>query len=75
MTPEQPKRSGRGGARPGSGAKPLPPGQKKKTYAAKLTPEVIAFLRSNENAAVFIDSTIRRSAAFRLWIKNNLQIV
>lgn len=59
----------RGGPRPGSGPKPLPPGVRKETYATKLSPDVIAFLRSLENAALTIEETTRRSKAFQEWSK------
>lgn len=65
----QPSNS-RGGKRPGAGRKPAAEGTIKQPYNTKLTPEVVEFLRQCENAAETIDQTLRRSKAFREWLKN-----
>lgn len=59
----------RGGARPNSGPKPLPPGEKKQPYTTKLDPELLAYLRSlgHGNAAPEIDRCLRASKGFREW--------
>lgn len=63
------KKNTHGGKREGSGAKPLPPGEKKLQYATKLPQDVIAYLRSRENAAVTIERTLRRTKDFKEWAK------
>jgi hypothetical protein len=57
----------RGGPRPGSGAKPLPPEQKRKPYALRLSPDIFEFLQSRDNATATLESAIRQSSAFRWW--------
>jgi hypothetical protein len=61
----------RGGPRPGAGPKPLPPELKRKPYALRLSPDIFAFLKSQASATAAIETTIRRSKAFRDWLKNN----
>lgn len=56
-----------GGKRKGAGRKPAPSGAKKVSYATKLDPLVVEYLRSRENAAATIEVTIKRSKEFREW--------
>jgi len=56
-----------GGKRAGAGRKKLPPGTAKTTYATKLCPEVVAYLRSRENAAATIEGMTRRTKEFKVW--------
>lgn len=58
-----------GGKRPGAGAKPAPEGTQKVPYATKLTPVVVQYLRSRENAAQAIETAIERSKDYREWKK------
>jgi hypothetical protein len=51
-------KSGRGGARQGSGRKPLPDEQKKQTYSTKLRPDQIEWLRSQKKAASILERLI-----------------
>jgi hypothetical protein len=61
--------SNRGGKREGAGRKPAPDGTQKVPYATKLTPTVVQYLRSRENAAQAIETAIERSKDFRKWNK------
>lgn len=60
-----------GGKREGAGRKPLAPEQRKLNYGTKLSQDVINYLRSRENAAAELDTTVRRSKNFRIWLKEN----
>lgn len=57
-----------GGTRKGAGRKPAPDGTAKVSYGTKLEPLVIEYLRECDNAASTIESTIKRSKAFRDWL-------
>ena len=48
----------RGGKRKGAGRKPMP--DKKQTYATRLRPDQIAWLRSQKNAAKEIETALDR---------------
>jgi len=61
-----------GGKREGAGRKPAPPGTKKITYATKLDPVVVKYLRQRDNAAETIEQTIKRSKDFRNWKNGKL---
>ena len=58
-----------GGQRKGAGRKPAPDGTAKITYGTKLDPVVVEYLRECGNAASTIESTIKRSKAFREWLR------
>ena len=61
----------RGGARKGAGPKPGPGGTKIDKNIA-LTADVWAFLvRDGETAGSAIESRLRRSAAFKAWVKKH----
>lgn len=57
----------RGGKRKGAGRKPAPAGTLKVQYATKLEPQVVKYLRQCKNAAETIETTLKRSKAFREW--------
>ena len=57
----------RGGKREGAGRKPAPEGSQKVTYATKLAPTVVQYLRTRENAAQAIETSIERSKDFKEW--------
>lgn len=59
----------RGGKREGAGRKPAPEGTIKVSYATKLSPRVVEYLRSRENAAQAIETAIERSKDYRAWSK------
>ena len=60
----------RGGARKGSGRKPI--GESVKIpYGTKLPPIIVAYLRQSKNAAETIELEISRSCRFKTWSKNN----
>jgi hypothetical protein len=59
-----------GGQRKGAGRKPAPDGTAKIAYGTKLDPVVIEYLRECDNAASTIESIIKRSNAFREWLKS-----
>lgn len=59
-----------GGKRKGAGRKPAPDGTAKVAYGTKLEPVVIEYLRQCSNAAETVESTIKRSKAFRDWMKS-----
>jgi hypothetical protein len=58
-----------GGKRAGAGRKPAPDGTAKIAYGTKLDPVVIEYLRQRANAAETIETTIKRSKAFREWLR------
>jgi len=58
-----------GGQRKGAGRKPGPDGTAKIAYGTKLDPVVIEYLRQRANAASTIETTIKRSKAFREWLR------
>jgi len=60
----------RGGQRKGAGRKPAPDGTAKIAYGTKLDPVVIEYLRECDNAASTIETTIKRSKAFREWLRS-----
>lgn len=60
-----PKKDPRGGAREGAGRKPDP--NAKEPYGTRLSKDTIAFLQSIDNAAAYIDDTIKRSKGYRQW--------
>jgi len=60
----------RGGTRKGAGRKPAPDGTAKIAYGTKLDPVVIEYLRECDNAASTIETTIKRSKAFREWLRS-----
>ena len=60
----------RGGQRKGAGRKPAPDGTAKIAYGTKLDPVVVEYLRQCGNAAATIESIIKRSNAFREWLKS-----
>jgi len=53
----------------GAGRKPLPPGMRKVMYTTKQPAEVVDYLKSLDNAAVAIETMIRRTKGFREWQK------
>lgn len=53
-----------------SGKKRLPESMKKRTYATKLAPDVIAFFRHRLNAATTIEGLVRKSKEFREWVRD-----
>ena len=58
----------RGGARKGSGRKPI--GEKPKVqYATKLSVLTVSYLRQLDNASQSIELAITRSADFKRWSK------
>jgi hypothetical protein len=59
-----------GGQRKGAGRKPAPDGTAKIAYGTKLDPVVIEYLRQCGNAAATIETTIKRSKAFREWMRS-----
>lgn len=59
-----------GGKRKGAGRKSAPDGVAKVPYGTKLDPVVVEYLRQCDNAASTIESTIKRSKAFRDWLKS-----
>jgi len=61
----------RGGKREGAGAKPAPEGTTKVTYATKLEPQVVAYLRQLDNAAREIEARIKASKQYREWRKSS----
>lgn len=52
-----------GGARSGAGRKADP--NSKIAYTTKLSPQVVAYLRQCDNAAVLIETLIKRTKAFK----------
>lgn len=58
-----------GGKREGAGRPPLPAGERKAMRSFKLSPDIIEFLTSCDNATEQIENTLRRSHAFRQWRK------
>lgn len=60
-----------GGKREGAGRKPAPEGTQKVPYGTKLTPEVVKYLQQLGNAAKALDEMVRRSKAFRDWVKRD----
>jgi|TARA_R110000824_G_scaffold15044_3_gene63603 hypothetical protein len=58
-----------GGKRTGAGRKPAPDGTAKIAYGTKLDPVVVQYLRECDNAAETIETTIKRSKAFREWLR------
>lgn len=61
------KKGGRGGKREGSGRPVLDPGEAKVAYNTRLSQDVVAYLRSTDNAAGVLDQTVRRSKGYREW--------
>ena len=57
----------RGGARPGSGPKPKPPEQLKVAYSTRLAPEVVAFLKEQDNQVAFLERCVKKSKEYRGW--------
>lgn len=57
-----------GGRRRGAGRPKLP--AKKPTLSFTLSEELRDFLQSQENKSAFLESVLRRSAAFRSWKSN-----
>jgi len=47
-----------GGKREGSGAKPKPPGKKKKTISICLSPEAVEILAGQPNKSAFVDMAV-----------------
>ncbi len=58
----------RGGARAGAGRKPVT--DPKVTLSLRVSSDVKKFLETTTNASETTEQTIRRSSAFREWIKN-----
>lgn len=58
----------RGGYRDGSGRKPNEHG-KKKSLTVRLSPDVLEFLASTGNSSLKTEETIRKSSAFKVWLK------
>ena len=56
-----------GGKRPGAG-RPAPLGRKV-VCSLRLTPDVAEFCRAQPEGFVVLEDTIRRSTAFRKWLK------
>jgi hypothetical protein len=59
-----------GGQRKGAGRKPAPDGTAKQPYGTKLDPVVVEYLRQRANGAETIETAIKRSKAFRDWLKS-----
>ena len=59
------KPSNHGGSRPNAGRKRDP--NAKKSWARKLSLDVIAYLDSTPNAVETLETTIRNSKAFKTW--------
>lgn len=65
------KKLKRGGKREGSGPKPRR-GETKRPLTIKITPTLRAYLDSRDaSCADFIEDSIRRTAAFKDWIKKS----
>lgn len=58
----------RGGARVGAGRKPV--SDPKVTLSLRVSSDVKKFLETTANASETTEQTIRRSSAFRQWIKS-----
>lgn len=54
-----------GGKREGAGRKPSV--NRKQPIAFKLDPEIVAYLRSRENATATMEELVLRSKGFREW--------
>lgn len=63
--------SNRGGKREGAGRKPAPEGTAKVSYATKLAPHVVEYLRQRENAAGTIEGLVEKSKDYREWRKSS----
>jgi hypothetical protein len=53
-----------GGARPGSGAKPKPPGEKKKSICLRIAPDLIRYLDTVRKTKA-IEDALRESEGYR----------
>lgn len=59
-----------GGKRLGAG-RPAARGERKQTTSVRLSPTVLAFIAAcDDSAGNVIEDTIRRSAAFKRWLKD-----
>lgn len=56
-----------GGPRPGSGRKPLPPGQAKIAVTMKIDPQVREYLRTLENATAEVERAVMATRKFKQW--------
>jgi hypothetical protein len=56
-----------GGKRPGAGRKPSPNGTTKISYATKLAPRIVEYLRASGNAAQTIEQAVERTPAYKKW--------
>lgn len=62
-------KSKRGGSRPGAGRKPSR-GERKETTSMRLSPTVRRYLaEQDETVANVVEDALRRTAAFREWMK------
>ena len=68
MTAKQKALMSHGGFRPNAGRPKKP--DAKKSWARKLSLDVIAYLDSTPNAVETLETTIRNSKGFRTWKKN-----
>ena len=61
----------KGGIRKGSGRKPLSDDQKKQSYATKLRPDQIEWLRSQKKAAALLEKLIDKEINKMEWFVSN----
>jgi hypothetical protein len=59
--------SSHGGHRPGAGRKPAPEGTQKIAKTYKLSPEIVEYLATLDNATAAIEAAIIKSKGFREW--------
>lgn len=57
----------RGGARKGAGRPPAAPDSKKIAVTKRLARDVVAYLKSCDNATDAIETAIRQSAKYQAW--------
>jgi hypothetical protein len=63
------KENQHGGARPNAGRKPAPEGTQKIAKTYKLSPEIVEYLATLDNATAAIEAAIIKSKGFREWRK------
>jgi hypothetical protein len=56
-----------GGKRDGAGRKPAPEGTQKIAKTYKLSPEIVEYLATLDNATAAIEAAIIKSKGFREW--------
>jgi hypothetical protein len=58
-----------GGKRDGAGRKPAPEGTQKVAKTFKLSPEIVEYLSTLDNATAAIETALIKSKGFREWRK------